>query len=207
MPENDYKPNSHKYNEAHNASVKEEEPARKKPTVREHTTVGQRFKDTFFAESFKSVVDYFVWDVVIPAAKDIVLRFVETTLFGRNDYGLSYRRSDGYNTSRNNYRRASTRIDEPVRAHSKRKFNIDIFEFDSRRDAEDVLRQMNDHARRYDGICSVAAFYDFVDCERPNDWTHERWGWSWNALDRARIVPRSNGYYTISLPEPDTYID
>lgn len=211
MPKEDYTPNSHKYNESYNNEKKENEPAlhRSKTKAREHTTVSQRFKDVFFAENFTSVAEYIVWDVIIPAVKDMVLCLVETTLFGRSDAG-SYTRSNGH-YSRTDYRRASSSARRDDDRHSvrtrPRNFSIERFEFESRREAEEVLSQMNEQCRKYDGVCPVSSFYDFIDCDRPADWTHDRWGWSWKALDRARIIRKSNGWYSLSITEPDTYID
>lgn len=213
MAKDEYKPNSHKYNEIHNQQEKDSSASSNKaehikPHVREHKSIGQRFKDTFFAESFKSVVEYIIWDVVIPATKDMLLQFVETTLFGRSE---SSRRYDYGYYSRTGYQRSSVRSEKSrsssIKTRPSRNFSIDRFEFESRREAEDVLAQMNEQCRKYDGVCPVSSFYDFIECDRPNDWTHERWGWSWNALDRARIIPKSNGWYVLNIPEPDTYID
>lgn len=206
MAKEDYKPNSHKYNEAQESREVEPE-MRKKPTVRERTTVGQRFKDAFFAESFQSVVDYIVWDVIVPTVKELVVQSIETAMFGRSERSSrSYERS--YNTSRTNYRRQSQgNKTSTVKTRSVRNFSTERFEFETRYDAEDVLYQMNEQCRKYDGVCPVSSFYNFIDYERPDDWTHDRWGWSWNALDRARIIRKSNGAFVISICEPDTYID
>lgn len=221
MPE--YKPNSHKYHALDNEKKESEsktETSKKKPTVKEHVNVGQRFKDTFFSkEIFSSVVDFIVNDVIVPAVKETIgyifdsannafLNFVDDLFHQERD---SRRRYNSYGYSRHDYRRDYQKSRKEERrtggVHPRRNFGIENFEFESRNEAEDVLQQMNDQCRRYDGVCPVSAFYDFIDCERPNDWTHDRWGWSWAQLDRARIIRRSNGSYVLSIGEPDTYID
>lgn len=212
MPKEDYQPNSHKYNEIHENPSSECSSVgdKKKPSVREHKTVGQRFKDAFFNVTFKEALIDALTDVVVPAIQDGIydaVTSVVSSLFGRNESG-SYRRSY---SSRTDYRRASTRRRDDehrsVRTRPSRNFSIERFEFESRNEAEDVLSQMNEQCRKYDGVCPVSSFYDFVDYDRPNDWTHDRWGWSWNALDRARIIRKLNGWYALSITEPDTYID
>lgn len=217
MPKEDYKPNSHKYNEVHEnhekPSRKQSAGEKKRPSVREHKSVGQRFKDTFFNVTFKEALIDAVTEVIVPAIQDGIydaITAIISSLFGRSDIS-SYSRGRSY-SSKTDYRRASSRRRDDdrrssVRTRPARSFSIERFEFESRSEAEDVLSQMNEQCRKYDGVCPVSSFYDFIDCERPADWTHERWGWSWNALDRARIIRKSNGWYALSIAEPDTYID
>lgn len=219
MPKEDYTPNSHKYNEVseknhEKPSYETSEGGKKKPYVRERKSVGQRFKDTFFNVTFKEALIGAVTDVIVPAIQDGIydaITAIISSLFGRTDTG-SYRRGRSY-SSRTDYRRESSRRreredDHPsVRTRPRRNLSIERFEFESRSEAEDVLSQMNEQCRKYDGVCPVSSFYDFIDCERPADWTHDRWGWSWSALDRARIIHKSNGWYALSITEPDTYID
>lgn len=211
MPKEDYVPGSHKYNETKTENPSAESPKRK-ATVREHKSVGQRFKDTFFNVTFKEALIDTVTDVIVPAIQDGIydaITAIISSLFGRTDDG-SYRRRRSY-SSKTDYRRASSHHredDRPsVRTRPSRNFSIERFEFESRKEAEEVLSQMNEQCRKYDGVCPVSSFYDFIDCDRPADWTHDRWGWSWNALDRARIIHKSNGWYALSITEPDTYID
>lgn len=207
MIKEEYQPNSHKYHEdaKKDPTDQHHDTRSKKPTVRERKTISQRFKDSFFADTFKSVAEYFVWDVLVPTAKDMIIQFVEVSLFGKSG-SHSYRRSDSHRPT-TRYDRVSRSSSSYVRTRSSRSFSIERFEFDTRSEAEDVLAQMNDHCKKYDGICPVSSFYDFIECDRPNDWTHDKWGWSWSALSKARVIRKSNGWYALSMPEPDTFID
>lgn len=198
----EYKPNSHKYRDSVDKGGDSEEPKKSKAHVRTHQSVGQRFKDAFFSEALQDVIDYIFNEVLIPSLKELVREFIEVWLFGTGD-GYYRRRSrhdrDDLVRELRRERREETRT-------RKRKLSISSIEFETRSEAASVLNQMNEYCRKY-GVCSVSAFYDFIDCDRPDDWTHDRWGWGWNELDRARVIRKNNGWYAISIAEPDTYID
>jgi len=215
MPEQDYKPNSHKYHEisdkakVHVSTDENKEEQQKRVKVTEKKSLGQRFKELFFNVTFKEALRDTFEKVIVPAIQDGIYNAIMATvssLLGRDAkrYFDDYRSDRHVSTSKTAYHRSCD--SQQVRPKPSNRFRVDSFEFDTIEDARWVLSQMNEQARKYDGFCSISAFYDFVDCERPNDWTHDRWGWSWESLDRARIVHKSNGY-TISICEPDTYID
>lgn len=202
-----YEPNSHKYRDSVDKKGGDsEEPKKSKAHVRTHQSVGQRFKEAFFSEALRDVIDYIFNEVLIPSLKELVREFIEVWLFGTRDrYDGYYRRSSIYDRDRDHVHELRRERREATRTR-RRKLSISSIEFETRSEAASVLNQMNEYCRKY-GVCSVSAFYDFIDCDRPDDWTHDRWGWGWNELDRARVIRKSNGWYAIDIAEPDTYID
>lgn len=208
MPKEDYTPGSHKYAESH--QNEERKPHRKvAEPASEKRTVGSRFKETFFGESFSSVKDYVIWDIMMPALKEFLYNLPQAILgalfYGDTSGGYrssSSRRTESRSYSRReNYSRYSSRREELSRGSSRR-YDFDRFEFNSRQEAQDVLYEMLGEIEEH-GQCSVADFYEMIGKDSQAEWIDQKWVWT--DLDRVRITPR-RGRYVILLPEPDTYI-
>lgn len=207
MPKEDYQPNSHKYNEQHHYDEPKKETRKVRTT--EHKTVGDRLKDAFFGESVHMSFEYVLWDVAFPKLVNAIVDALHALVDSMFSGGRGSRRgyySSSYNTSRTKYN-SSHRYDgerEPSRpTYSRRAVSTENHWFETREDAQYVLNQLNEKCRKYDGVCSVGTFYDLIDYERPDDWVASNLGWSWDALDKARIYRKPNGSYVLSIPEPD----
>lgn len=205
MPKEDYKPNSHKYTEQHRYDEPKTE-TRKVHTT-EHRPLGDRFKEVFFGEAAHGSLEYVMWQIIVPQLADIAtnaLHAVIDSVFGRR--GSSGYYGSSYNTSRTKYNSSYgyDREHKPARpTYSGRVAPTENHWFETREDAQYVLNQLNEKCRKYDGVCSVGTFYDLIDYERPDDWVASNLGWSWNALDKARIYRKPDGSYVLSIPEPD----
>ena len=205
MPKEDYKPNSHKYNEQHHYSEPKSESHKVHTT--EHKSVGDRLKECFFGESAHMSFEYVVWELVIPKLVNVVtdgLHAFIDSMFRSNSRRGYY--SDFYNTSRTRYNSSPRRSEERDHSHYERlhkPVSTENHWFETYEDAQWVLNQLNERCRKYDGVCSVGTFFDLIDYDRPDDWVTSNLGWSWDALDKARIYRKRNGSYVLSIPEPD----
>lgn len=157
--------------------------------------------EEFISEDGKSVGDYILLDVLVPAIKktisDIVTNGIDMILFGgtrssnnslpgtrvsyRTYYDSNQRNSGGY--SRN-------------RAVSSN-YTYDQIIFQNRGDADAVLNELNEIIRRY-GFAKVADFNDLAGVN--GSYTDNNYGWS--DLRFATIQRQRDGGYLIDLPKP-----
>lgn len=173
--------------------------------------LGKRISETFTGDDARSVGEYVLFDVVIPAAKtmisDAVGQGVERMLFGdvrrpRSSAGVSSRTNyAGYSRMRTPGAPASPgRAFEPdgptmsKRARATHDFGEIILS--DRGKAEIVLERMGDALDAYD-VVTVTDFYDLVGI--TGSYTDDKWGWY--DLRGARVV-RDRAGYLIDLPQP-----
>lgn len=160
-----------------------------------------KVQDEFISEDGKSVGDYILLDVLVPAIKktisDIVTNGIDMLLFGgrntsgsyvpgsrvsyRNYYDNNQRNSGGYSRAR------TTNVN----------YSYDQIIFQSRGDADAVLNELNDIIRRY-GFAKVADFNDLAGVN--GSYTDNNYGWS--DLRSAQIIRQRDGGYLIDLPKP-----
>lgn len=204
MDANTYiKPNSNKYKTEQ--KEKETAPERHiekvvggKVTTKKKSGLNKLAGD-FLAEDASSVKSYILSDVIVPAAKkllsDIVKDGIEMILYGRVSE-RSGRDRDRHTVSYRKYY-DDRRDDRGSRDRDTRtRFDFDEIIFDSRGDAEVVLRQMDADIEDY-GFVTVAAMYDLAGLTQP--WTSNKYGWS--NLRSAEVVHVREGYI-IKLPRP-----
>lgn len=179
--------------------------------VQRKRSLGKRFHDTFLGGDSRSVGQYIVVDVLVPATKDlihdIVTSYVERMLFPDAARGVSTRRrpSSAPSVGRINYGSSSSTIRRDPReetrprhvshtARSRHQFGEIILE--KRVEAEEVLDRMYEQLRDY-GSVSVADLYDMVDV--TSEFTDNKWGWL--DLDTAKVRYTRDGYL-LDLPRP-----
>lgn len=174
--------------------------------IRKKKGLGSRVKETFTGDDARSVGSYILFDVIIPAAKnmlaDAASQGTERLLFGDvrsksrsssrgssyTSYGSMYRRSDNRDRDRDGRRELSNR------ARARHDFDDIIIE--SRSEAEDVLEQLSILIDDYDQA-KVSDMYDLLGITaNPTD---DRWGWV-NLRD-GRVVRVRQGYL-LDLPAP-----
>ena len=196
----DYKPNSHRFNEEQKQKAVEEKRVEKvvKGTTRtKKKSEISKIKDTFISEDAVNVKSYIIMDVLIPAAKkaisDIVSNGVDMILYAGKNPDRNRR---GGNSSYVSYRDYSRRDDDRRYSSSNtRKSDFEDVVFDYRSDAEEVLNQMHDIIDRY-GFCTVTDLYDMADRTPP--YTANRYGWT--SVQSADVTRLSGGGYIIRLP-------
>lgn len=167
-------------------------------------SLGKRFSETFIGGDAKSVWSYVLFDVLIPASKDMVADAmstgVERMLFGESR--VSSRRSRGGN-GYVNYSRFSSggrrEREEPRgisrRARASHDFNEIILE--TRSEAENVIDRLFDQVSQFE-MATVGDLYDLVGIN--SNYTDNKWGWT----DlRGAGVTRVRGGYLLELPRPE----
>lgn len=211
--------NSHRTKPAHTEEVKPEE---KKVTqvvtgevTRRKKPLGKRLSETFIGGDATSVWSYVAFDVMIPAAKDMIAdafsQGVERMLFGDvrspsrrgggSRYGspaghVSYNRFSGSGTRRE---REETRPRMSPRARASHDFDEIIL--DTRAEAEEVLERMFDVMNQYQQV-TVADLYDLVGV--TGNYTDQNWGWQ--ELRGAGVTKAGRGYL-LDLPKPESLRD
>lgn len=174
--------------------------------VRKNKSVGKKFREVFFAEDARTVRNYILSNVLVPAIKDTVRDIIVNAIdisFG----GTGTRRTGGTTTTYVNYSGYSGKNSSNSRVsyldRDRRSHDIDTIYFASRGDAEEVLIDLLESIERYDrGFVRVSDFYHLAG--ESSNWADDQWGWS--DLSDARIAgpARINGQakYWIDFPRP-----
>lgn len=181
---------------------------RKKP-------LGRRFREVFVAGEANSVGSYVIFEVLVPALKDVIADVVsqgiERLMFGESRSsrrGGSYRPNTTGHVSYNRYSsnnsypwsRDRDRREDPRRQISSRSRSTHDFGeiiLNTRAEAEAVIDSLFSLLERYEQA-TVSDLYDLVGI--ASNFTDEKWGWT----DLRGSMPRriSNGYL-LDLPRPE----
>lgn len=176
--------------------------------VRKKTPMGRRFLDTFVSgEGAKSVFGYVVFEVMIPAARDLVVDAGQEALqraFYPDGGGHSRRRSGtrygGGGGGHVRYDLASSKRRDPREERLSRRdratHNFDRIYLDTRHEADAVLEGLYILVSDF-GQASVADLYDLLG--ETAAYTDQKWGWT--DLEGSRITHTSSGYL-MDLPKP-----
>lgn len=182
------------------ARVTTKEPVRKKRSLR------KQFSETFVAGDMRGAIAYVFVDVMLPAAKDMVVE-AGSTWIERLIYGETRRRgirhpqagSTGY-VSYNRMSGPMSRVAGPARSlsrASRARHNFDEIILDSRTEAEEVIDRLFDLVNQYE-MASVADLYELVGLAS----THIDHKWGWVDLEGAGVT-RIRAGYLLDLPTPE----
>lgn len=178
--------------------------------LRRKRPLGKRLADTFVGGDAKSVWGYVLFDVLIPAAKDMaadaVSQGVERMLFGeaRSTSRRTGLRPSGANghVSYNRYHPGSAgyaRRDDPRPQLSRRAraaHDFDEIVLPTRGEAESAIDQMFAVLAQYEQV-TVAELYEMVGI--TPEFTDEKYGWT--DIRGAGVTRVRNGYL-LDLPRP-----
>lgn len=177
--------------------------------LRRKRPLGKRLADTFVGGDAKSVWGYVLFDVLIPAAKDMaadaVSQGVERMLFGeaRSTSRRTGLRPGGANghVSYNRYHPGSAgyRRDDPRPQLSRRARAVHDFDeivLPTRGEAESAIDQMFAVLAQYEQV-TVAELYEMVGI--TPEFTDEKYGWT--DIRGAGVTRVRNGYL-LDLPRP-----
>ena len=175
--------------------------------IRKKPSLGKRFMETFVGGDAKGVWLYVAYDVLIPAAKDMVSdavsQGIERMLFGESVRGGSRSRQGyGYNPTRVAYNKISSNryAPEPGRQISRRgraSHNFEEIILETRAEAEGVIDQLFTLTEKY-GRATVADLYELVGV--TGEYTDNKYGWT--DLRGAGATRVRNGYL-IDIPRPE----
>jgi hypothetical protein len=183
--------------------------------VRRKKPLGRRFMETFIGGDTKGVWSYVLFDVLIPAAKDMaadaVSQGIERMLFGEV---RSTSRRGGYRPGGSNtyvsYNRYSSSSNPIVRRHEERRsisprsramHDFQEIILATRPEAELVIERLFDLVDKYNHA-TVADLYDLVGVS--SEYTDNNFGWT--DIRGASVVRVSNGYL-LDLPRPEPIRD
>jgi hypothetical protein len=207
----DYQGNSRK--------SKEEKPAKSiekivtGEVVPKKKSIGKKFKETFILADPKSVFRYVLSDVMLPAARMMVIdatynglrkillgetvaRNMQSGSQSRTVYQTPVQR--GYSTMP--YPSAAigaTSAQPGPRRNPSRHIPVDTYLFTDKNDAERTLQQMQDIIDQYD-VVTLADFNTMAGLK--GNYTDEKWGWA--ILPGADIQSHPDGWLLI-LPPPE----
>lgn len=172
------------------------------PVAKKKAGFAVKAVSAFVGEDIHNVGEYLIYDVTIPAIKnllsDMVSQGVERLLFGES----SPRARSGSGGSRVSYGSYSRPGMAPgnrrdASARSRRYHDFSDIELESRDEAYLVLDRLGDLVDEY-GLATVADLYDL--CGITTEYTDENWGWT---SSRNMSVIRSRHGYMLQLPKPD----
>jgi hypothetical protein len=174
--------------------------------VRRKKPLGKKFGELFVVGDSKSVTQYLILEVVVPAIRDLIVdtvtQGVERSIFG--DQRAPSRRSAP--TSRYGGPPGYTSYNKPASRQEPRRLsrsarethNFDEIILPTRREADDVLDRLSDMIEKYDST-TVSDLYMLVG-ETPN-FADENWGWYKEDFARSGVTKVRDGYL-LDLPRP-----
>lgn len=197
--------NSYKKKELVTAKEKNITPVVSGKVIKKQRSFGQKLSETFFGDDTRSVGDYILHDVLIPAMKstlsDMVGGGIEMLLFGERKSSSRSRMFRDRDRSYVPYNRMARRDDfsddrRYMSRSARSRHDFDDIILETRGEAEDVLSHMVDLIEDY-GVASVGDYYDLLGIE--SNFTDNKYGWI-NVADG--YVDRVRDGYCIRLPRP-----
>lgn len=170
----------------------------------------KKLAEAFIEDDTKSVGNYILYDILIPAAKDMINDMgtgaLEMLLFGERRSSGRILRGRGTSQPYTNYNsvtyRGTTQQAPQAYRRDISRVNRSRHDFgeivlDTRGEAEDVLAHLFDLTVEY-GMASVADLYELVGAE--SQFTDNKYGW--RNLSSASVVRVRDGYL-INLPRTE----
>lgn len=207
------------------AEPKEERKVRKVEgvtVVKAKKSFGKRIKEGLGGGSdMQSVGSYLLWDVAVPAARDLIFDIIiegaRGSLYGdgrRNSAPVGGNRSGivgsggGSRIRGTNYNGISrspviSQQQQPVANTRQQRAQFDFSDLilDSRVAAEQVILNMSEAISEY-GLVSVAEFYEILQVEGTG-FTDQKHGWNAETFQGARVKPTRGGFgFDLPYPSP-----
>jgi len=201
MEPSEFPPNSE-------ASKKKIERVTSGEVTRKRKSLRKQLSETFVAGDMKTAVRYVMFDVLLPAAKDMVVEAgsagIEKLIFGESRRRRGASSPQAGATGYVSYNRYSgpmgSGVSTPPRAisrQSRARHDFDEIVLDSRVEAEEVIDRLFDLVSRYESA-TVADLYELVGLASTH--TDHKWGWT---DFRGSGVTRIRDGYLLDLPDPE----
>lgn len=174
--------------------------------VEKKKTLGQKFKAVFFGGEFKGAAQYITADVLLPAARnllvDMTTKGIERMVYGESAMTRPRRpeyrsRVSYHNAGRTPIGPGPGRVslpDQPPHPYKQNRREANDLVLSSREEAELVLERLIDIVDKYE-VASLADLYDLVGL--PTSHVDNTWGWSY--LTTAEVRQVRDGYL-LDLP-------
>lgn len=178
--------------------------------VKQKKPIGRKIMETLTGSDVKSVINYVIFDVALPSAKDMIYDMskegVHRLLFGdvpqRNSYGRSGRNIQRVSYDRPSWdsRRHDDRPPMPnpreMSNRARSRFEFEEIVLESRGEAENVLAGLEDLISQFDSA-TVSDLYELIGI--TSDYTDNKYGWT--SIRDAHATKVREGYLLI-LPRP-----
>jgi hypothetical protein len=175
----------------------------KNEVVVQKRSLGKRFAEVFIGADARSVWQYIAYDVLVPAAKDMVSDAVssgvERMLFGESS-SRSRGRGFGQQTGKGgftNYSKASQGGRPGMSSRGRARHDFKELVMQTRPEAEEVLSSMYRLLETYN-VVTVNDFYGI--CDVTGSFADEKYGWT--DLRGSHVIRVRNGYI-VDLPAPE----
>lgn len=167
-------------------------------------SVGKKFSNVFLSDTFDNVKNYLVFDVIVPAVKDLVVDMISNgtnmLVYGNSSSGRSRNKRSGEKTSYTSYYRGGSNKDKDERKTvSRDRHGLSEIIFESRTDAKEVTDMMLELLDKFK-VVSVADYYELSNAADLESYTDRKYGWY--ELDEMTITRDREGY-KIRLPRPE----
>lgn len=174
--------------------------------IKQKKSLAKTIKEGVFGDETRSVGDYILHDVVIPAFKSLLYDTfaggLEMRLFGEKrrtninrDRGRSHVNYSSY-YGKEDRRPYQDYRQKDISQVNRARHNFDDIILESRADAEEVLSNLADACHNY-GQATVADFYELVGV--TSEYTDRKYGWA--DINQATVTRVRDGYL-INLPRP-----
>jgi hypothetical protein len=176
--------------------------------VRRKKPLGKQFSQTFIGGDAKTAMQYMLFNVLVPAAKEALVEAAssgfEKLIYGetrpkRGRPGMGGPSSGPLGYVSYNRGPEDTRSPQPkmLSKRSRTRHDFDDIVINSRQEAEEVIDRLFDLISKYD-TATVADLYELTGLESSH--TDHKWGWG--DLRGATIGRVRGGGYLLNLPEP-----
>lgn len=188
-----------------------EPPKKRKKGLMERLVVGFLGPD-----GLPGIGAYLNEEIIVPSIKNIIVEAVTSginmAVFGDKgkaaprNYGQAYDPNRTvYKGQQTQYHNRTSRFTGQQPAPSKRRpeviqevhYIVDEYPIEHRQVANDILVRLKEYADRYDYV-SVADYYDILGVESVH--TDHNYGWSFDSIVKATVVPLRGGMYIINFP-------
>lgn len=198
----DYPSNSNHDHESEENPRRVEKVIEGTATVRKKT-LGRKFSEVFFGgDDARSVWSYVMFDVMVPAAKDMIVDAGSEAL-QRSFYGTSRpsrRPSRGgarpSKTSYNKMYQEEERRPASMSRRARSQFDFDEIAMETRAEGLEVLDNLYTLVSQY-GSATVAEFYELAGISA--NYTDQKYGWT--DLRGSDVIKTRDGY-VVDLPKP-----
>lgn len=174
--------------------------------VRRKKSLGRKFKDVFVAGDAKMALRDTLFDVLLPAAQEMIVETGKTSLerwiYGKTSrgrrVGSTPPQSGPTGTVRYNqmYTMGQQSVQRALSRQARARHDFDEIVLESRSEADAVIDQMYEILNKFDSV-NVADLYELVGI-RP---THVDGRWGWRDLSGSSVTRVREGYL-LDLPEP-----
>lgn len=198
----DLKPNSYKYKEEQEKQDRTDAEKKIEPIVSGRVRTKkkgffQKAIDLVRPEDVTDIHTSMLEDVLIPVFKDTVRDMVDVMLYGEKRGTRTCNNRGGTKISyREWYDRQNNRRDYN-QVQAKASYELLELIFNTRSEALDVLKTMDDIIARY-GTISVAEYYELSGVQ--HNYTDRSYGWK--DIRKADTVSVRGGGFTIRMPRP-----